>query len=59
LAIKIEEDIQANSLRRFALLNAIRLSVFRRQLRLRMALADLQTIQSDIRAGVLKLTTCD
>jgi hypothetical protein len=25
----------------------------------RVALADLQTIQSDICAGVLKLTTCD
>jgi predicted nucleic acid-binding protein len=47
------------ALGRFELFNAIRLSVFRRQLNARTAEVDLQTVESDIRAGVLDLVACD
>ena len=47
------------TLGRFELFNAIRLSVFRRQLAPRAATMDLQTIEGDIRAGVLELIACD
>jgi predicted nucleic acid-binding protein len=44
---------------RFELLNAIRLSVFRRQLNPKIAMVDLQTLNADIRSGVLELVPCD
>jgi predicted nucleic acid-binding protein len=44
---------------RFELVNAIRLSVFRQQLHPRIAAVDLQTIEADIRSGVLVITACD
>jgi predicted nucleic acid-binding protein len=47
------------TLGRFELSNAIRLSVFRRHLAPRAAIVDLQTIEGDIRARVLKLIACD
>lgn len=47
------------TLGRFELFNAIRLSVFRRQLGPRAATVDLQMIEGDIRAGVLELIACD
>lgn len=43
----------------FALVNAIRLSVFRQQLHPRVASVDLQTIEADVRSGVLVVTACD
>lgn len=47
------------TLGRFELFNAVRLSVFRRQLAPRAATLDLQTIEGDIRTGVLELIACD
>jgi predicted nucleic acid-binding protein len=47
------------TLGRFELFNAIRLSVFRRQLAPRAATVDLRTIEGDIRSGVLELVACD
>jgi predicted nucleic acid-binding protein len=47
------------TLGRFELLNAIRLSVFRQLLDSPLALADLRTLEADLRSGVLKLTPCD
>ena len=47
------------TLGRFELFNAIRLSVFRKQLPVRVALIDLQTIEGDVRTGVLQSTACD
>ena len=47
------------TLGRLELFNAIRLSVFRRQLAPRAAIVDLRTIEGDIRARVLKLIVCD
>ncbi len=44
---------------RFELFNAIRLAVFRKQIKREMAAADLRAIESDIKAGVLVLTACD
>jgi predicted nucleic acid-binding protein len=47
------------TLGRFELFNAIRLSVFRRQLAPRAAIVDFRTIEGDIRARVIKLIACD
>ena len=47
------------TLDRFELLNAIRLSVFRRLLDPWLAIVDLRTLEADIRSGVLELTPCD
>jgi predicted nucleic acid-binding protein len=47
------------TLGRFELLNAIRLSVFRQQLDPQAAAVDLQTLEADIRSGVLEVTSCD
>ena len=47
------------TLGRFELLNVIRLSVFRQLLDPRSAIADLQTLEADIRSGILELTPCD
>ena len=44
---------------RFELVNAIRLSVFRQQLHPQVAAVDLQTIEADIRSGVLVVMPCD
>jgi hypothetical protein len=46
------------TLGRFELLNAIRLSVFRRQLNLRVAAIDVLTIKADVKSGVLGLISC-
>ncbi len=53
------EPLPITSLNRFALGNAIRLSVFRKVLDRRMAAADLKLIEKDIAVGVLALTPCD
>ena len=47
------------TLGRFELLNAIRLSVFRQLLDSRSAIVDIQTLEGDIRSGILELTPCD
>jgi predicted nucleic acid-binding protein len=47
------------TLGRFELRNAIRLSVFRQLLDPRLAIVDLQTLETDIRSGILELTPCD
>ena len=47
------------TLGRFELLNAIRLTVFRQLLDPRAALADLRTVEADIRSGILESTPCD
>jgi predicted nucleic acid-binding protein len=52
-------SLPLTTLGRFELFNAIRLSVFRRQLGMRPAVVDVQTIEGDIRNGVLNLTACD
>jgi predicted nucleic acid-binding protein len=44
---------------RFELVNAIRLSVFRQQLHPQVAAIDLQTIEADIRSGVLVVRVCE
>lgn len=47
------------TLGRFELLNAIRLSVFRQQLKPRVAAIDVLTIRADIESGVLEVISCD
>jgi predicted nucleic acid-binding protein len=47
------------TLGRFELLNAIRLSVFRKQLNPRVAAIDVLTIKADIESGVLGVISCD
>jgi predicted nucleic acid-binding protein len=47
------------TLGRFELFNAVRLSLFRKQLDARAAAADLQAIKTDIQGGVLVLIACD
>ena len=54
-----DRPLPLTTLGRFELLNAIRLSVFRQLLDPRLAIVDLQTLEADIRSGILELTPCD
>ena len=55
----VNSPLPLTTLGRFELLNAIRLSVFRQLLDPRLAIVDLQTLEADIRSGILELTPCD
>ena len=59
MAMSDGRPLPLTALGRFELLNAIRLSVFRQLLDPRLAMVDLQTLQRDIRSGILELTPCD
>jgi predicted nucleic acid-binding protein len=56
---RADSPLPLTTLGRFALLNAIRLSVFRQLLDPPSAIADLQTLEVDIKSGILALTPCD
>jgi predicted nucleic acid-binding protein len=47
------------TLGRFELLNAIRLSAFRKLIDKKMAVADLHAAEKDLATGVLKIKACD
>jgi len=59
MAAAHDAALPLTTLGRFELFNAIRLSVFRQQLKPRVAAIDVLTIKADIESGVLGVISCD
>ena len=53
------EPLSITTLGRFELFNAVRLSAFRKQIKEKMAAADLQAIEKDIASDVIQMKGCD